>query len=313
MGLRVVFMGTPAFAVPSLVALDKAFDVSLVVTRPDAVRGRGHALVPSAVKSCAKELGLPVLEAKRIGPGQLEAIRGAAPDVVAVAAFGAILPDELVGTGIACFGSVNVHGSLLPRWRGAAPIQRAILAGDTRLGISIMRVVHDLDAGPWCRQASIETDSLGAEEVMARLADLGAQELVAALKGLSSGTLVWHEQDEAHVSYAKKIEKSEMLLRTKEPALINLRRIRAATDAAPARFIVGKHGVRALSAQLVPPEDVAAKALAAGQLLFERGRVLLGCGDGALELLSVKPDGKRAMSASAWATGVHSALNWREA
>jgi methionyl-tRNA formyltransferase len=148
---------------------------------------------------------------------------------------------------------------------------------------------------------------------MTRLADLGAQELVAALKGLSSGALVWHEQDEAYASYAKKIEKSEMLLRTKEPALMNLRRIRAATDAAPARFIIGKHGVRALSAQLVPPEDAAAKALAAGQLLFERGRVLLGCDDGALELLSVKPDGKRAMSASAWATGVHSALNWREA
>ncbi|MBQ3282712.1 MAG: methionyl-tRNA formyltransferase, partial [Atopobiaceae bacterium] len=146
--MRVVFMGTPEFAVPSLSALADAYEVVLVLTRPDAVRARGKELEPSPVKARALELGLPVLETSRITPEALEAVREAGPDVIAVAAYGCILPDSILD--VAPLGCVNVHASLLPRWRGAAPIQRAVLAGDRRAGISIMRVVHELDAGAWC-------------------------------------------------------------------------------------------------------------------------------------------------------------------
>ena len=126
--LRVVFMGTPEFAVPSLERLAESCDVALVLTRPDAVRGRGRALVPSPVKARALELGLPVVETSRITPEVADALRAAAADVFCVAAYGCILPDEVLN--MAPGGCVNVHASLLPRWRGAAPIQRAILAGD---------------------------------------------------------------------------------------------------------------------------------------------------------------------------------------
>lgn len=314
MSLKVVFMGTPEFAVASLSALAEAYDVALVLTRPDAVSGRGRQLRPSPVKQRALELGLSVLEARKIGTEQIDAIGSVRPDVVVVAAYGAILPDELTGFDLAHLGAINVHGSLLPRWRGAAPIQRAMLAGDRKVGISIMRMVHELDAGPWCRQASIEVGDKGAEEIMAGLAALGAQELVGALEDIAAGTAIWHEQDEKLVSYAKKVKKAEMLLSPKDPAILNLRRVRAATDAAPARILVGTRGVRILDAQLVSSHDLAFfdKSIATAQLVCFGRRVLLGCSEGTLELLSVKPDGKRAMKAAEWALGLHANLTWGE-
>ncbi|MEE0026857.1 MAG: methionyl-tRNA formyltransferase, partial [Atopobiaceae bacterium] len=151
--MRVVFMGTPDFAVPSLQEISKAHEVTLVVTRPDAVRGRGKRLEPSPVKRAAQTLGIPVLEAKRLSAEDVERVAQERPDVICVAAYGAILSDELLA--IPPLGVVNVHASLLPKGRGAAPIQRAVLEGDEVAGVSIMRIVHDLDAGPYCRQASI--------------------------------------------------------------------------------------------------------------------------------------------------------------
>jgi len=302
--LRIVFMGTPEFAVPSLSALAEAFDVTLVLTRPDAVRGRGKRLVPSPVKERALELGIPVLEAKRIREDEIAAIRAAAPDAICVAAYGAILPDAVLEDRVARLGCVNVHGSLLPRWRGAAPIQRAILAGDERIGISIMRMAHDLDAGPWCRQAWVEAGDKGADELMGELARLGADELVEALRELDAGTAVWHEQDEAFVTYADKIEKSEMRLAPTDSADANLRRVRAATDAAPARAQVSGHGLRVVSARL------GKEGIPAGTVLVQRGTVTLGCADGSLDLVCVKPDGKRAMDAKAWGAGLRGEPVW---
>ena len=203
--MRVVFMGTPDFAVPSLRALAAGHQVVLCVTRPDAVRGRGKRLEPSPVKAAALELGVPVEEAKRVSPELIQQIADLAPDVIAVAAYGAILPDALFP--VAPLGCVNVHGSLLPRWRGAAPIQRAILAGDERVGISIMRIAHDLDAGAYCRQASTPVGEKPCGQIMQELAELGARELVAALDELAAGTAVWTEQDQALVTFSPKISK----------------------------------------------------------------------------------------------------------
>ena len=301
--MRIVFMGTPEFAVPSLCALAGAHDVRLVLTRPDAVRGRGRRLEPSAVKAAATELGIDVLETKRITDDVMAAIRAAEPDAVVVAAFGCILPDAVLTA--APLGCVNVHASSLPRWRGAAPIQRAILSGDARAGVSIMRVVHDLDAGAYCRQADVEVGEKSCPQVMGELAELGARELLTALDQMADGTAEWVEQDESKVTYARKVEKAEMLLDPAATALDNRRRVQTSLDAAPARMAVAGRGVRVLAARLAGDEA------SQGEVIVRHGRVIAGCADGAIELLRVKPDGKREMEASAWAAGLHqSQLAW---
>lgn len=300
--MRIVFMGTPEFAVPSLEAVASAHDVTLVVTRPDAVRSRGRRPEPSPVKARALDLGLPVLEAKRMDVSAIDAVRAAAPDLVCVVAFGCILPDELLA--VAPLGAINVHGSLLPRWRGAAPIQRAILAGDERTGVSIMRVAHDLDAGAWCRQASTAIGSKTAGQLFDELARLGARELVAAAGQIADGTATWHEQDPAQVTIAEKVRKDEMRLDPADARAANDLRVQASTDAAPARCQIAGRGVRVV---LAAPASANAPQVAAGAISLSHGRVLLGCADGALELLRVKPDGKREMDASAWAQGLRGA------
>lgn len=297
--MRVVFMGTPEFAVPSLQLLAQRHEVVLAVTRPDAVRGRGKRLEPSPVKAAALELGVPVYETKRIHDEQVQRIREAKPDLVCVAAYGAILPDSLLE--LAPLGSVNVHGSLLPRWRGAAPIQRAILAGDERAGVSIMRMAHDLDAGDYCRQASVEVGDKPCTQVMAELARLGGRELVAALDDIANGRAQWTTQDQSLVTYAQKVTKDEMKLDPADTAQANKLRVQASTDEAPARLQVAQRGMRAVLAVMAPQQ----KGLPEGDVLVSRGHVYLGCSEGAIELLRVKPDGKRLMDASAWAAGLH--------
>lgn len=294
--MRIVFMGTPEFACPSLSAVSKSHDVVRVVTRPDAVRGRGKRLEPSPVKALAGELGLAVTEASRMTPEVMDELRAAKADLCVVAAYGCILPDELLE--MFPLGCVNVHASLLPRWRGAAPIQRAVLEGDELAGASIMRVVHELDAGAYCAQVSTAVAGKTSSELLDELGHLGAEALVEAIGRIADGTAVWTEQDESLVTYAHKIEKAEMRLDPADGALANVRRVLASTDAAPARCEVAGKGVSLMRARTC--DDV----LAAGEVLVSHGRVALGCADGALEVLDVKPDGKREMQASAWAAGL---------
>lgn len=301
--MRIIFMGTPDFAVPSLKALDEAFDVVEVVTRPDAVRSRGKKLEPSAVKAEAAKLGLPVLEAKRMTEEIIEHFRSLSPDIIVVAAFGCILPDAVLT--LAPLGCINVHASLLPRWRGAAPIQRAILAGDERAGISIMKLVHDLDAGDYCRQASVPVGTMGDMELTQALGELGARELVPALKEIEAGTAQWTKQDESLVTFAPKVTKAEMRLDPADSAAQNLHRIQASSDAAPARLTVTGKGLRIMKA------ESADAPVAQGKVELAGGKVLFGCAEGAFAALSVKPDGKREMEASAWARGQHAdELTW---
>lgn len=306
--MRIVFMGTPDFAVPSLRALAGAHEVSLVVTRPDAVRGRGKRLEPSPVKAAAAELGIDVLEARSVREDELARVREAAPDCIVVAAFGCILPQALLD--LARLECVNVHASLLPRWRGAAPIQRAILAGDERVGVSIMRVVKELDAGAFCRQASMPVGDKPCPELTSELAELGARELLAALDEIEADTAVWRDQDEDLVTYAHKVEKAEMLLDPAKGAEENRRIVQASLDTAPARLCVAGRGVRALDARVGGLDG----GLAAGDVLVRHGHVWLGCADGVLELMRVKPDAKREMDANAWAAGLRGeGLTWARA
>lgn len=304
--MRVVFMGTPDFAVPSLRELASRFEVVLVLTRPDAVRSRGKKLEPSPVKAAALELDIPVMEATRITPEVMDRLHEAEADIFCVAAYGCILPDEVLN--MAPLGIVNVHASLLPRWRGAAPIQRAILAGDERAGISIMRIGHGVDTGAYCAQASCSVAGKTADELTAELAQLGADLLCDTLPALADGTAVWTEQDESLVTHAQKISKAEMRLDPQERALVNLRRVLASSDAAPARCIAARKPVRIMHAVAA---DGDASMCAAGELVCQSKRIYIGCSDGVLEVTSVKPDGKRQMDASAWAAGLHGdGLTW---
>lgn len=298
--MRVVFMGTPAFAVPSLRALDAAFDVALVVTRPDAVRSRGKKLEPSPVKEAALELGLPVLETARMTPEALEALRAAQADVFCVAAYGCILPNEVLTMTPA--GCVNVHASLLPRWRGAAPIQRCILAGDAETGVSIMRIGQGVDTGDYCAQASCSVPGKTADELTAELGQLGGDLLAKMLPSIVDGTAPWTVQDESLVTHAAKISKAEMRLDPAASACDNVRRVLASSDAAPARCVVAGKAARIVSAQEAPaPSSIS--NLDAGAFAIHDKRLYMGCSDGIIEVLELKPDGKRAMDAASWAAG----------
>ena len=305
--MRVVFMGTPDFAVPSLKKLAHDHQVALVITRPDAVRGRGKTLEPSPVKECAQELNLPVLEANRMTSEVISAIREVQPEVLCVVAFGCILPDEVIS--LAPYGALNVHASLLPRWRGAAPIQRAILAGDAVAGVSIMKIAHELDAGDWYKQTSCEIGSKNTEQLTDALAHLGADALSEALSELKDGSLEWQKQDEREVTFAPKVTKQEMKLTPEDSARVNVLRVQASSDAAPARVFVGGRSLRVLSAQLAP-SDV---SVAQGSVTVQDRRLFLGCAEGSIELLEVRPDGKRSMDAQSFAAGLQkSQMTWQK-
>ncbi len=305
--MRVVFMGTPSFSVPSLEKLAGKHDVVLVLTRPDAVRSRGKKLEPSPVKARALELGLPVFETNRITPEALERLSAAEADVFCVAAYGCILPDAVLT--MAPHGCVNVHASLLPRWRGAAPIQRCILAGDEVTGVSIMRIGHGVDTGAYCLQGSTPVPGKTADELTADLARIGADLLCQALDELEQGTCVWTEQDESLVTHAAKIEKAELRLDPDVSAETNERRVLASGEAAPARCVVAGKPARVMCARALEPEEISSLRARgtelpdAGVFVVAGKQVLLGCADGALLLIDIKPDGKRSMPASAWAAG----------
>lgn len=332
--MNIVYMGTPDFSVKPLQELHKHHKISLVITRPDAVRGRGKKLIPSPVKQCANALSLPVREATRFDDELISAVKACEPDVIVVAAYGCIIPDSVLA--LPRYTTLNIHASLLPRWRGAAPIQRAILSRDEVTGVSIMNVVHELDAGDFCRQASLKIGAQSLDELTDKLSVLGARELLCALSDIEEHKLAWHKQSETDITYAQKIDKHELLLDPSLSAESNVVRIQASGDAAPARFMMGQKGVRALVGCFVLDNEVASESAAsesassksnasenavsehavhaelipAGAVLIRNHRVFLGCASGTLELLRVKPDGKSAMSAHDWSLGLHNVSTW---
>ncbi len=294
--MRIVFMGTPDFAVPSLEKCHEVYDVVEVVTRPDAVRGRGKTLVASPVKQKAQELGIDVLETTRMTPEAIETIRSYNPDIIVVAAYGCILPQEIID--MAPLGCINVHASLLPALRGAAPIQRSIMQGDKDAGISIMKVVKALDAGDYCRQASVAIEDKNCLEVMDELAQIGADELVLAIDDIAQGKVSWTVQDETLVTLAPKVTKDEMRISPAMDAKVAKRYVQGSLDAAPVRISLLGRGVRLLSCALSDKE------LNSGEVLAEGGRLYLGFDSGTLEVLELKPDGKREMDAKSFCAGL---------
>jgi methionyl-tRNA formyltransferase len=295
--VRVVFMGTPEFALPTLRGLAEYHEVVAVYSRPDAVSGRGGATRPSPVSALAADLGLATRTPRTLRePSVQDELRASEADIVVVAAYGLILPAEVLES--ARLGAVNVHASLLPRWRGAAPIQRAILAGDTTAGVSIMRMEEGLDTGPYCAQIALDLDDLAASAATAALGELGARALLGALPAIETGTAIWIAQDESQVTYAEKLTKDDVALHPSLTAAQALLRVRAALPAAPCRAQVGGRGVTVVSARHSSLEVPAAG------VAVSKNALAIGLADGAIELVRLKPDGKAEMDGAAWARGI---------
>jgi methionyl-tRNA formyltransferase len=298
--MRVVFAGTPEVAVPALDAIAASpHDLVGVVTRPDAPAGRGRRLVASPVAQRAEELGLPVLKPPHPkDPDFQEELRALAPDCCPVVAYGALLPQSALD--IPVHGWVNLHFSLLPAWRGAAPVQHAIWAGDEITGATTFRIVKELDAGPTfglMTEKIRPTDTAG--DLLGRLAHGGAQLLVATLDGIDSGELEAREQPTEGISIAPKIMVEDAAVDWTEPAVAVDRRVRACTPDPGAWTTYG--GERFKLGPVRP--EAGAEALAPGVLEVDKNAVLVGTGTTPVRLGEVKPFGRKQMAAADWARG----------
>jgi methionyl-tRNA formyltransferase len=297
--LKLVFAGTPEVALPSLRALlDSRHEVVAVVTRPDAPAGRGRHERRSPVSVLAAERGIPVLTpARPREPAFLEALAGLEPDCCPVVAYGALVPRAALD--IPAHGWVNLHFSLLPAWRGAAPVQAAVLHGDEVTGASTFRLEEGLDTGPVygvVTEPVRPRDTSGA--LLERLSSSGAGLLVATLDGIEDGTLVPRPQPADGVSLAPKIAVEDAQVDWSAPALRVDRLVRACTPAPGAWTTLGADRLK-----LGPVTPVDAPALRPGELLVEKKRVLAGTGTGPVALGEVQAPGKKPMPATDWSRG----------
>ncbi|MGW1061252.1 methionyl-tRNA formyltransferase [Micromonospora rubida] len=299
--MRLVFAGTPAVAVPALAAVAASdHELVAVVTRPDAPAGRGRGLVRSPVGAWADEHGVEVLTpARPREPEFLDRLRELAPDCAPVVAYGALVPPAALE--IPRHGWVNLHFSLLPAWRGAAPVQHAVLHGDELTGASVFELEAGLDTGPVYGTLTDEirpTDTSG--DLLERLAHSGAGLLVAVLDAIAAGTGRAEPQPADGVSLAPKLTVEDARVRWGDPAFAVDRRIRACTPA-PGPWTTFR-GERVKLGPVVPVPD--GPELKAGELLVEKSRVLAGTGTVPVTLGEVRAAGKKAMPASDWARGV---------
>lgn len=302
--MRIVFMGTPAFAATILENLATQHEVLAAFTRPDAVRGRGSKLVASPVKQVALEAGIPVYTPPSlIDADAFHVLRTLQPDAICVAAYGNLLPSEILA--IPPFGCLNVHASLLPSWRGAAPVEHAILAGDAETGVCVMRMDEGLDTGDYCVVRTTEVGEKNAEELTAELADLGSSALLTALTLIEQGTVEWTVQDGFFATYANKIEKGAFFLRKEDTAAVTVRNVRASSAAHPARAIIAGRTVTVLRASRVTSRLLRADLqLDPGHVVLFQKKLYLGMADQPIEVQELRPDGKRAMAGKDFAAGV---------
>ncbi len=302
-GFRVVFFGTPQFAVPSLERLlASPHTVVGVVTQPDRPRGRGRQVTPCPVKAVALAHDVPVWHPERLAaPDWLTRLRETGATLGVVAAFGRLLPQALLDA--LPDGFLNVHASLLPRWRGAAPVQRAIMAGDAVTGITIMRVVLALDAGPMLARAEVPIgDDETTDTLEPALAECGADLLVRTLDRLIDGPVTEVPQDESGVTYAAKLDRAESHIDWTQPAAVLARRVRGLR---PWPLAVTRLDDRALALLRARPVAAPVPHAPPGTVVSAEGEALVvACGDGALAITEVKPEGRRAMPARDFLNGV---------
>ncbi|MDA8328848.1 MAG: methionyl-tRNA formyltransferase [Betaproteobacteria bacterium] len=297
--MRIVFAGTPEFARTALLALYQAgHEIIAVLTQPDRPSGRGMKLVPSAVKQAALALNLPVWQPTTLRDAMLQSeLQALSPDVMVVAAYGQILP--LAVLEIPRLGCLNIHASLLPRWRGAAPIHRAIAAGDTQTGIAIMQMDAGLDTGAICLQQAMDispSDTLGS--LHDKLAVLGGELIVEALQRAASGTLTAHMQPLEGVTYASKISRSEAQIDFRETAEQIERKVRAFNPAPGAWLLWQDKPVKVWQAKTLADSGAPGKVLRAD----EQG-IVIACGQGALCITELQMPGGKKQTVAQWLAG----------
>jgi methionyl-tRNA formyltransferase len=300
--VRLIFAGTPPFAAAALDALaDAGHDIGLVLTQPDRPAGRGMKLTPSAVKQAALARGLPVYQPTSLRMPEAQAeLRVIDADVMVVAAYGLILPQAVLD--LPRLGCLNIHASLLPRWRGAAPIQRAILAGDTETGITIMQMDAGLDTGAMLSTTVVPIgDGDTAASLHDALAAAGAAAIVDALARYPD--LVPQGQDDRQATYAAKLSKDEARLDWSCPADALARAVRAFNPAPGAWTLLDGAPLKIWSAQAVAGPGAQAAAEPGEVLRAEAEQLVVACGDGALALGEVQPAGGKRMSAAAFLAG----------
>ena len=301
--LRVVFFGTPDFAVPALDALlDSDHAVVGVVTQPDRPRGRGHRVSDSPVKRVALTSGIPVLQPDRLKDESfLSSFRAWHADAGVVAAYGKILPDAVLEAPL--LGLINVHASLLPRHRGAAPVHRAVVAGECETGVSIMRVVQALDAGGVFATAArpIGPDDTSAE-VEQDLARLGAALLLDVLAQMASGTAVEVPQDDSAATYAHRLRKEEGVIDWRAPAALIHNQVRGLQPWPMAWTFFGGRRLIIIRTRTVP-EDTQSGGAPGSIVRVAKDAVTVQTGTGRLDVIAVQPEGRRAMTARDFAAG----------
>lgn len=299
--VSVVFMGSPEFALPTLRALAAHYQVIGVVTQPDKPAGRGRSLTPPPVKQLADELGLPTIQPRRLRePEAMARLQAWQPDLIVVAAFGQILKPAVLE--LPPHGCVNVHASLLPRWRGAAPIHAALLAGDEQSGVTIMRMDAGVDTGAMLSQRSLPiqpSDTAGT--LSEKLAVLGADLLLEALPAYLRGEIQPQAQDNSLATYAPMLQKEQGQLDFSQPAQALARQVRA-YHPWPGTFTLWEGQVLKIHAAHAIPEPSQP-----GKRYIHEGLPALGCGEGMLVLDELQPAGKRPMPGRAFLQGTR---NW---
>ncbi len=310
--MRLVFLGTPTFAVPTLDAIVRAgHEVSAVVTQPDRPKGRGQQLTAPPVKEAALRLGLPVYQPERVRrPDAVEFLREQRADAMVVVGYGQIIPQNVID--LAPLGIINVHGSLLPKYRGAGPIQWAILNGETRTGVTTMRIDAGLDTGDMLLKA--ET-AIGPEETApelgARLAAMGAELLLETLAGLQDGSIVPEKQDAALATYAPMLKKEDGRIDWARAAQKIHNQVRG-LQPSPGGYTAFRgqtlHVRKSRVAEVRSEAEVRLEASKPGTVLSVRPLVV-ACGEGALELLEVQSEGRKRVPAADFANGQRLAEN----
>ena len=294
--LKIIFAGTPDFAVPALQALcDKRYEVVGVLTQPDRPSGRGLKLHPSPMKLKANELGIPVFQPSELkSKASYESLAAIDFNVMIVAAYGLIIPQAILD--LPSFGCFNIHASLLPRWRGAAPIHRAILMGDEVTGVTIMRVIQKLDAGDMIKKKEIQiSEKETTEQLTKTLAALGAHLMTEVMdEFMSKGSLQSSAQDEASVTYAEKVTKEESTINWQDTSLVIARKIRAFNSFPVAQTEYREVVCKIWDAEISLETSQEAKA---GQIIKLDEFIHVKCGKGVLSVKELQmPGGKRLQS-----------------
>ncbi|HEX9250576.1 MAG TPA: methionyl-tRNA formyltransferase [Gemmatimonadaceae bacterium] len=305
--MRVAFWGTPEFAAPALRALvGEGFEVVGVVTQPDKPQGRLREIIPSPVKQIAIDEEIPLFQPKNArDPGLFEKLSGVNPDISVVVAYGHILPQKIID--LPKLGTLNIHASLLPALRGAAPIQAAIRQGLTQTGVTVMRVVSALDAGPILLQADtpiFEDETYG--ELQVRLSELGALTLVEAMTLVSLGKAKEKPQDDSRATYASKVTRESSRINWMDSALEVSRLIRS-SDPKPGAFTTTPKG----DVKLFGPKVMDGIKGKPGEVLKTTGELVIACGLDALRISGVQPEGKSRMLAHEWTRGRGTAVGDR--